>query len=191
MNDITRLKKTIKELNTQELTQELVKFSEYATLTENGLELIKAVIKNLEENLKIGEDPVPDFPIPGGKSTLAIPFKVNKETWASKTGFINSVFFSVNDCFSFRKTEWLEVLGNVNPGNIVKAFKEYIDSDDLSTKIKERFYYLHLSSIPNKNVLLIGWEAGDNGNLRGFRIPLINEVDERVSSNPMSIKCNP
>lgn len=191
MINTSRLNKPIKELNTQELIQELVQFSGYTTITEKGSELIKAVIKNMEESLKIGEDPVPDFPIPGGKSTLAIPFKVNKETWASKTGFINSVFFSVNDCFSFRKTEWLEVLGNVNPGDIVAAFKEYVGSDDLSTKIKERFYYLHLSSIPNKNVLLIGWEAIANGKMRGFRIPLINEVDERVSSNPMSIKCNP
>lgn len=190
MNDITRLKKTIKELNTQELTQELVKFSEYATLTENGLELIKAVIKNLEESLKIGEDPVLDFPIPGGKSTLTIPFNVNKETWVSKTGFINTVFFSVNDCFSFRKTEWLEALGNVNPGDIVAAFKEYVDSDDLSTKIKEKFYFIHLYSIPNKNVLLVNWSY-DKGKMCGFRIPLINEVDERVSSNPMSIKSNP
>lgn len=191
MINTSRLNKPIKELNTQELIQELVQFSGYTTITEKGSELIKAVIKNMEESLKIGEDPVPDFPIPGGKSTLAIPFKVNKETWTSKTGFINTVFFSVNDCFVFRRTEWLEVLGNVNPGDIVATFKEYVGSDDLSTKINERFYYLHLSIIPNKNVLLIAWEAYDKGKMCGFRIPLINKVDERVSSNPMSIKCNP
>lgn len=48
MINTSRLNKPIKELNTQELTQELVKFSGYTTITEKGSELIKTVIKNME-----------------------------------------------------------------------------------------------------------------------------------------------